>query len=436
MFNHSRRRLAYWFTLSMGGILILFAFTLYYIQMREKMRAFDQALYMQSKYIASKTKYHLQQNQWQIDPEDISLQAIKALPLGVEVDVAYIRWYDERGKLVQFMGSDTTEEFHPAPRYQTLQSVKHSYFQKNRSCPKSMHQQLLRQLTLPIRLNKVSIGYLEVANSLCSIQEDLAKTQLFLSLGVPVTLGLTGLVGWFLGGIAMKPTRRAYEQLQRFTADASHELRAPIAAILSNAQVGLLAPPDDSAQPRQRLENIVTITKSTSSLISNLLFLARHEGQLNPEDLKGIDLGTFLQPLIDEYSASAREKNLNFVSDLSSLPIEIKADRELLQQALKNLLNNAYKYTSSGGTIRLTLLTKQRRAIVQVEDNGIGIPAEDLPHIFERFYRVDTARSRETGGFGLGLAIAQQIVRAHNGQITVESIFGKGTKFQIALPTI
>jgi two-component system, OmpR family, manganese sensing sensor histidine kinase len=428
MFSHSRRRLAYWFTLSMGSILILFAFTLYYIQLREKIRVLDQAIYMQSKYIASNTQYQIDRGKWQIEPDDISIQAIKALPLGVEVDIVYIRWYDEKGNLLEFIGKDTAGKFQAVPKYQT--------FNSDRLCQKSKHQELLRQLTLPIVRDKVTIGYLQVANSLCSTQEDLAKTQLLLSLGVPLTLGLTGLVGWFLGGVAMKPTQKAYEQLQRFTADASHELRAPIAAILSNAQVGLLAPEYDRTQPRQRLENIVNLTKSTSSLISNLLFLARHEGKLNPEDLEAIDLRDFLQSLLDDFKIMAADKNLDSIADLCSSAIVIKGDRELLQQALKNLLNNAYKYTPSGGKVRLTLVTKSRRAIVGVEDNGIGIPAEDLPHIFDRFYRVDTARSRDTGGFGLGLAIAKQIIRAHNGNITLESTIGKGTKFQIALPLI
>jgi OmpR-family two-component system manganese-sensing sensor histidine kinase len=428
MFSHSRRRLAYWFTLSMGGILILFAFTLYYIQLRDKIRIFDQALYMQSKYIASQTQYQIDRGKWQIEPEDISVKAIKALPLGIEVDIVYIRWYDEKGNLLEFIGKDITGQFQAVSKYQTLNN--------DRPCKKNKNQELLRQLTLPIVRDKVAIGYLQVANSLCSTQEDLAKTQLLLSLGVPLTLGLTGLVGWFLGGVAMKPTQKAYEQLQRFTADASHELRAPIAAILSNAQVGLLSPEYDRTQPRQRLENIVNLTKSTSSLISNLLFLARHEGRLNLKDLEAIDLRDFLQSSFHEFKILAADKNLDAIADLASSEIVIKGDRELLQQAFKNLLNNAYKYTPSGGTVRLTLFTKSRRAIVGVEDNGIGIPAEDLPHIFDRFYRVDAARSRDTGGFGLGLAIAQQIIRAHNGQITVESTVSKGTKFQIFFPLI
>ena len=428
MFHHSRRRLAYWFTISMGGILALFALTLYYIQLREKIRVVDQALYMQSKYVTSKTKYQFQQEKWQIEIKDISLQGMKALPLGMEVELAYIRWYDKQGNLLEFIGKNTTKQFEAVSKYQTLNP--------SRYCHQSDRDELVRQLTLPVYYNQVAIGYLQVANSLCSIQKDLAKTQLFLALGVPLTLGLIGLVGWVLGGVAMKPTEEAYEQLQRFTADASHELRAPISAILSNAQVGLLSPADDPHQPRQRLENIVTITKSTSSLISNLLFLARHEGRLNPDDLEAIDLYGFLQSLSDEFQTLAREKNLNFVSNLSASTVLFQGDRELLEQALKNLINNAYKYTPAGGKVGLTLSLKSRQGIISIEDNGIGIPPDDLPRIFDRFYRVDIARSRETGGFGLGLAIAKQIIQAHNGQITVESSLGKGTKFKIFLPIV
>lgn len=143
-----------------------------------------------------------------------------------------------------------------------------------------------------------------------------------------------------------------------------------------------------------------------------------------------------LQSLVSEYKNLAEKLNLNFIYSFPSETVQLKADPELLIQALRNLLNNACKYTVSGGTIELKLVTKTRRVLIQVEDNGIGIPPQDLPHIFERFYRVDAVRSRQTGGFGLGLSIAKQIIVAHGGQITVESSLGKGTKFQISLPLL
>ncbi|PSB63737.1 two-component sensor histidine kinase, partial [Chroococcidiopsis cubana CCALA 043] len=224
------------------------------------------------------------------------------------------------------------------------------------------------------------------------------------------------------------------QQLQRFTADASHELRAPLAAILSNAQVGLLAPAEDTNSPRQRLENIVDLSKSMSTLIGNLLFLARHEGALATEALKSIDLVSLLQRLVSEYQAQAAAQGLDFVVQLPEQPIKLVAEPDLLQQAVRNLLNNAFKYTPSEGRVCLRIFTQSYRAIVQIEDNGIGIPSEDVPHIFERFYRVDTVRSRQTGGFGLGLAIAKQIVEAHKGKIAVQSTLGQGATFKIELP--
>lgn len=222
----------------------------------------------------------------------------------------------------------------------------------------------------------------------------------------------------------MQPSRRAYAQLQRFTADASHELRAPISAVLSNAQVGLM-PPEDPQEQHDRLERIVEIAKSMSALVTNLLWLARHE-ELDRARFQTIDLVKLIQGL--DYP-----DDRTFTLSLPDYPVQIEADPELIKQAIVNLLSNAFKYTPIEGTVRIELISKQA-AIIRVIDTGIGIPAEDLPHIFDRFYRVDTARSKQTGGFGLGLAIVQQIVQAHQGQVTVSSQPGAGSTFQIELP--
>lgn len=361
-----------------------------------------------------------------MDLEDFPGAGNKMLPLASEI--VYARWYNHRGQLVQFLGTPPIpKQLMVAPGVQT---IKMEPKQININSSKTW----LRQVTLPVVKDNLLIGYLQIATPMTSIQRNLERTRLSLSLGVPIALGLIGLTGWYLGGLAMKPIRRAYEQLQRFTADASHELRAPLAAILSNAQVGLLSPSEDIIQPRQRLENIVEITKSMSALISNLLFLARHEGALAPKVLKSVDLASLLKQLISEYQVLAVTQNLNFIANLPEQPVNLKVEPDLLQQAVRNLLNNAFKYTPAGGKVCLQVFSQSHRVVIQVEDNGIGIPATDLPHIFERFYRVDTVRSRQTGGFGLGLAIAQQIVEAHRGKITAQSVLGQGAIFQIEIP--
>jgi signal transduction histidine kinase len=422
MFSRSRRNLARWFALSMGSVLVVFAGVVYYLEVREQIRAFDYALYQKSKAITADSIYRYRLRQGQLELETRPQMGSNSLPLGS--DLAYVRWYDPRGNPVQFAGTPPQASLSVPPGFQTIRPVGHL----------AKSEVWLRQLTLPILQKNFLIGYLQVATPLSPVQGRLEKLRLLLTVSVPVSLGVIGLTGWFLGGLAMRPIHQAYEGLQRFTADASHELRAPLAAVLSNAQVGLLTPAGDGSQQRQRLENIVETVKSMSILVNNLLLLARHEGVLAPAALKDVDLVQLLRELADNQAEQFTAQNLEFSSHLPQQPVGLRADPDLLRQAVLNLLSNACKYTPVGGTVQLRLFTQSRCAVIQVEDSGIGIPATDLPHVFERFYRVDVARSRATGGFGLGLAIAQQIVQSHGGQIVAKSVVGQGSTFQIELP--
>ena len=416
MFDRSRRRLAVWFTLSMGSILILFAFTVYQRQVTEQRQEFDRSIHGRAKKIVDRTKYKQEKN-WQIDREKIFLS--KPL-ISAEANIICIRWYDAQKRLLESIGNCPKIVFSPY-MWKTIE------YQNQTDLTK------LRVLTLPLTKDKFLVGYLEVTASMADLYNSQRRSQLFLAAGMPITLLITSIVGWLLAGYAMRPVKRSYLELQRFTADASHELRAPVAAILSNAQVGLLAPIDDPTQPRQRLSNIVTQSKYMSALITNLLFLARHQGKLNPEDVAKTDIVELLNSLAVRYQSLAKE-SLDFELDIAVVSKEIICDRDLLQQAINNLLDNAVKYTPAGGMFGLKLEVKPRRIFITVWDTGVGIPEADLAHIFDRFYRVDKARTRQTGGFGLGLAIVRQIVRAHNGRLTVESEEGKGTAFQICLP--
>ncbi|BDA73046.1 two-component sensor histidine kinase [Rivularia sp. IAM M-261] len=407
MFTRSRRNLAYLFALPMGSILVVFAGVAYYLGVEQELKVFDETLFNRAKAVVNQARYSGGALQYNLDSSVL-----------LNGDSKDIRLYDSQRELIEHRGKKAERVLLVSPGFRTI------YI--------SQTKQRLRQATLAVHKNKyLLIGYIQINAPLTSLEERLNRYRLFLAVGVPITFIIIGITGWYLGGLAMQPTRRAYEQLQRFTADASHELRAPIAAMLSNAQVALI-PPYDETEQQFRLQNIIKTAKSMSSLVSNLLFLSRHEGTLNLDSLPNVNLVEVLKTLEKEYQFQNNHSNLTV--QLPEKPIYIKADADLLKHAVINLLDNAFKYTPNHKIVELKLLSQPHGAIIEVKDNGIGIPQEDLPHIFERFYRVDKARTRNSGGFGLGLAIVKQIVQAHQGKITVNSIVENGSTFQIKLP--
>lgn len=225
---------------------------------------------------------------------------------------------------------------------------------------------------------------------------------------------------------------QSFEQLRRFTSDASHELRTPLASIRSVGEVGLQK--DGSREEyRDIIGSMLEEVNRLTSLIDNLLTIARADAGSLHLQLVEIPVMSLAREAASLFEVLTEEKSLAiiFAGDESAT---IQGDRLFFRQALVNLLHNAVKYSPAGGAISVRVRRKVAEVIIEIEDSGPGVPLEDHPRIFDRFYRVDKARWRESGGTGLGLAIAKWVVEAHSGKIGLESAPDRGCMFWIRLP--
>jgi signal transduction histidine kinase len=227
----------------------------------------------------------------------------------------------------------------------------------------------------------------------------------------------------------------AEKEQQQFIADVSHELRTPLTVLRGSLEV-VLEEERPAEEYREAIGNALLEVRHLSRLSQNLLFLVRGESGRITLSFANVDLSKFLTELVRDLVPAASDRGLELSADLPDRPVMAFVDLDRFQQVLHNLLENAMRYTPSGGSVRVGLRAAPAEAQIQVSDTGIGIPARDLPYVFERFFRSDRARRAYTGGSGLGLSIARWIVDAHKGTISVQSEVGKGTTFTVSLPLV
>lgn len=302
---------------------------------------------------------------------------------------------------------------------------------------------ILRQVTQRVELGRWALGYLRVSHPWFEVTKPSREFVLDLLLGTGLMVGAVGAIGWFLSGLAMTPVRESYQRLKQFTADASHELRSPIAVIQTNVQVALADPDPDPHLQRQHLQVVERLTRRLGRLVDDLLFLARQDSGMVQSQPSDVELEELLWEVIEEQQTLADEKAIGIafhpVEPLPDAGVVLQGDRDQLTRLFTNLVGNAVQYTPAAGKVLVTLerVKRANQPLLQVtiQDTGIGIPAEALPQIFDRFYRVDPARSQASSkGSGLGLAIAQVIVQNHQGQIHIDSIENEGTTVKVILP--
>lgn len=343
----------------------------------------------------------------------------------------------------------------------------------------TLGQYPVRMVTLPVQLGSRIPYLVQVGASVEGVEGALQRALFLLLVLTPAIFLIALLGGWALVGSSLRPvdemTRaalrieskrldmrispprsdneigrlaaalnemiarldRSFQQIERFTADASHELKTPLTAIRGEAEVALMSP--QTPETQATLQSIVAETERLSSIVNNLLLLSRADAdqvRLNhePVALHEIVLATF-----ETLERLARRKNIAIdFADMEE--VTIQGDALWLQQLFTNLIHNAVHYTPDGGRVTLALTTvpsagaEPSAACFSVTDTGPGIPPEHLPFLFDRFYRVDSGRSREQGGSGLGLNIARWVAESHGGRIAISSTVGQGSVFTVFLP--
>ncbi|MBR0288915.1 MAG: sensor histidine kinase [Selenomonadaceae bacterium] len=248
-----------------------------------------------------------------------------------------------------------------------------------------------------------------------------------------VALLIASAIGYYMAGRALVPLKEAYDKQKQFAADASHELRTPLAVVMASADLLLADPSIKEPFLRQVLEDLKSEVKKMTNLVSDLLMVARSDNNALKFKIQRLDLTEILKQVIRTMTPIAEKKDIRLAGE-NFTKVMINADEQKIKQLAIILVDNAIKYTPEGGAVLIRFEKVDNvRAVFSVMDSGIGIAPEDLDKVFERFYRVDKARSREMGGNGLGLAIAAEIVKLHDGKISVASKLGEGTKFTVEL---
>ncbi|MGC9505360.1 two-component system sensor histidine kinase RppB [Baaleninema sp.] len=276
-------------------------------------------------------------------------------------------------------------------------------------------------------------GYLQMGRSLEAWDNYLNAVLWLLLLGFPLALLGVGSASWVLAGLAMQPIYESYQQIQRFTGDAAHELRTPLAAIRAMVESTLRLKRIEEGEARETLNAVLRQNQRLSELVTDLLLLSRMERGIEMPR-KPCCLNDILADVEEELAALAVQERVSLRVEIPEAAVEVLGDEGQLYRSIANLVANGIQYTPEGGTVTVRLAEMAPFAVVEVDDTGIGIAQADRDRVFDRFYRVQSDRSRNTGGAGLGLSIVKAIARSHQGKITLDSEVGKGSRFTVELP--
>lgn len=283
------------------------------------------------------------------------------------------------------------------------------------------------------------VGYRIARRGIRPVEEIAATARRITSTNLRERIGsegypseLASLAGTF--NAMLERLEESFERLSRFSADIAHDLRTPVNNIRGEAEVAL-ARSRTAEEYRDVLESSLEEAVRLSELIGNLLFLARAESPLTEVRRENVNIGELLAKVRDYYEAFAIDAGISLVVSDGAQPLNAELDRSLMLRAVSNLVSNAIAHTPHGGIVTLTATNENTAIRIEVSDTGVGIPADALPRVFDRFFRVDPSRTKSSGGTGLGLAIVQSILTLHGGNTEITSQLGHGTCVTLRMPT-
>lgn len=464
MFFHTLRfKLTLWYVAILGVTLCAFSFFLYLTLSEGLYRSLDNKLRTTAEVIAASIRRPFGPGPSLADIDQIMREHFGIRPLG-----RFVQVLDETGKR-----SSNIRNVDIPMSMETLERVSkgETVFETV-----TVAKEKIRLVTLPIFEKGRMVGIVQVGSPLEEIEEALRQLLLILLVAVPSVLILAVVGGLFLANKALRPVdeitntarkigssgdlsqrirlkrkvddeigrlaatfnemiakvENSFQQIKRFTADASHELKTPLTILRGEIEVGLkrLRTPEEY---QKILASNLEEVKHMSRMVEDLLTLARADMGALELRKEVVDLGGLVREVWEEVRLWAEDKGVELLFQEDG-EARVMGDRGRLRQLALNLIDNAIKYTPSGGRVELRVVRDGDEVTFSVADTGEGIPAEDLQRIFERFYRVDKARSRQRGGTGLGLSICKWIAEAHGGRISAESELGRGSKFHVFLP--
>jgi len=460
-----RVRLTLWYMIILGCTLILFSTLVYYQMSRSLYKSVDRKILTISEIVASSLAPHSQSVFSDVEKK-------LAQEVGRQPSAKFIQLLDRSGKI----GSKSLnlKNKRLPVSFEALKNAASGIITYE---TKVVFGEPLRIITYPVKRKGTEIrSIIQVATSLAEVRDTLKRLILILASIVPLALIIASIGGIFLANKVLKPVdeinritkeitsknlglrvpqpatrdelaqlvetingmierlEKSFKQIQQFTADASHELKTPLTILKGEAELALRKERKPE-EYRQYLQSSLEEVNRLTRLVQDLLILSKADmGHLTLQK-ESLDLVSLTDACCEQCKFLGEEKGIRVVfKHTRGSGIWVLGDPFRLKQMFYNLIENAIKYSNPGGTVEITTGANGRYASVAIRDEGVGISKEDIPFIFDRFYRVDKSRSREAGGTGLGLSICKWIAEAHQGKITVESTPGSGSCFTVWIP--